>query len=183
MHSNAQYTLQLSQERHPAGHPARRGHATRGPLGHVHPSDGRPPDHPDRSATRRGALSRAGSIPLRDRASHPTWRSFRDRRRTRAEGLVRLHRAQLLPDTPLLGLGDRLPGLFRRGRALGLVDRRRGGQRDAAPVPDGRSDLLELPVGRLQLDRRDDLGRALGRDPRVHDDGADPALVAAARAP
>ena len=95
----------------------------------------------------------------------PTWRSSRDHRRPRAEGLVRLHRAQLLPDTPLLGLGDRLPGLFGRGRAVDLVHRRRAGQPDAAAVPDGRRDLLELPVGRVQLDRRDHRGRALGRAP------------------
>ena len=48
-------------------------------------------------------------------------------------------------------------------------------------MPDGRGDLLELPVGGLQLDRRDDQRRALGGHARVHDDGADPALVAPAR--
>ena len=50
--------------------------------------------------------------------------------------------------------------------------------------------LLSLMIGAIfwnylsvvfSLDRRDDRGRALGRHPRVHDDGADPALVAAAR--
>ena len=50
--------------------------------------------------------------------------------------------------------------------------------------------LLTLMIGAIfwnylsvvfSLDRRDDHRRALGRDPRVHDDGADPALVAAAR--
>ena len=55
------------------------------------------------------------------------------------------------------------------------------GSDDAAADPDDRGDLLELPVGRVQLDRRDDLGRTLGGHPRVHDDGAGPALVAAAR--
>ena len=55
------------------------------------------------------------------------------------------------------------------------------GSEDAAAVADDRRDLLELPVGGVQLDRRDDHRRALGGHPRVHDDGADPALVAAAR--
>ena len=50
--------------------------------------------------------------------------------------------------------------------------------------------LLSLMIGaifwnylscRLLVDRRDHHDRALGRHPRVHDDGADPALVAAAR--
>ena len=50
--------------------------------------------------------------------------------------------------------------------------------------------LLSLMIGAIfwnylsvvfSLDRRDDHHRALGRHPRVHDDGADPALVAAAR--
>ena len=46
------------------------------------------------------------------------------------------------------------------------------GSPDAAADADGRSDLLELPVGRVQLDRRDDLGRALGGHARVHVHGA-----------
>ena len=46
--------------------------------------------------------------------------------------------------------------------------------------PDDRRRLLELPLDGLQLHRRDDRLGALGGHPRVHDDGAGPALVAAA---
>ena len=85
------------------------------------------------------------------------------------------------PHPPLLGLGARVPGLLGRGRALDLAHRRRAGQHRAAPHADDRGDLLELPVGRLQLDRRDDRRRALGGHARVHVHGPGPALVAAAR--
>ena len=39
------------------------------------------------------------------------------------------------------------------------------GQRGAAPVADDRRDLLELPVGRLLLDRRDDHRSSAGKAP------------------
>ena len=65
------------------------------------------------------------------------------------------------------GWETRLPGLFRRGRAVDLAHRCRPGQPRAAPDADGGSDLLELPGG-VQLDRRDGVRRALGRDPGVH---------------
>ena len=58
--------------------------------------------------------------------------------------------------------------------SISLIGAEQGSPAD--PLPDDRRDLLELPVGGLQLDRRDDRRRALGGHARVHDDGADPAL-------
>ena len=98
-----------------------------------------------------------------------------------AAGVLCVRRAQLLPDPAHLGVGGRVPRLLGRQRAVDLAHRRRPGQQPAGPVPDDRGDLLELPVGRVQLDRRDDRRRTLGGHARVHDDGADPAVVAAHR--
>ena len=54
------------------------------------------------------------------------------------------------------------------------------GRPAAAPVPDDRRDLLELPVGGLLAGSPRRSRRALGRHARVHDDGARPALDPAA---
>ena len=146
----------------------------------------RPGDVPSVAPARRRALDRsrsavrlaaephaqAGSVPMRAGPALPSKAPPMSALDPRAEGLVRLHRAQLLPVPALLGLGDRVPRLLRRRRAVDLADRRAGRRSPPAPDPDGRRDLLELPVGGVQLDRRDDPDRALGGHARVHDDGA-----------
>ena len=99
----------------------------------------------------------------------------------RAEGELRLRRAQLQPDQALLGLGSGLHGLLGRRRARGHPHRQGPEQRRADPVADDRRHLLELPVGGLLDHRRADQLGALGGHARVHHDGAGPARVAALR--
>ena len=65
--------------------------------------------------------------------------------------------------------------------ALGSASSAPRGGSGAHLQPHHRGHLLELPLDRLQLHRGDDRLGAVGGDPRVHDDGARPTLVAAAR--
>ena len=152
---------------------------------------GKPPIHPpiDRPPRHRGGRAHRGGSP------HWSWlgpAKGPSRPPPRGDPLVTIVAHELKASYAFIernffltrrywGWEARLPGLFRRGRAVDLAHRCRPGQPRAAADADGGSDLLELPVGRLQLDRRDDVGRALGRDPGVHLHGPGPALVAAAR--
>ena len=161
---------------------ASRARAPRPSAPSVHPPLRRPPRHRGRSADRRGTRHSSWLGPVRGRASSPN----------QGDPLVTIVAHELKASYAFIERNFFLTRRYWGWEVAFLVYSVAGalsisligadqGSPDAAAHADGRRDLLELPVGRVQLDRRDHLGRALGRHPRVHLHGAGPALVAAAR--
>ena len=156
----------------------RRPSASRPAAAPAHPAAGRALDGPHRRPARRRAAARAWPDPDdRPIRLHPRpRRPPRDCPDPRAEGAA----------TPSSNATSSWPSATGAGSSRSSStpspapcrSRSSASSRAAraAPVADDRRHLLELPVGRLQLDRRDDRLGALGGHARVHDDGARPAL-------